>query len=128
MTSVSVALIIFNNLAEPLESRFARNMENFNEMISLCIIYLMMAMSDGNPDVHSRQIYGKCFIGVVCVYLGVHMPVLLVDVCSKIKLKLKSKFACLRNKDPVEEKKKQDKMKRDLELSKKRARGAQARL
>ncbi len=128
MTAVSVALIIFNNPAEPMESRFARNMENFNEMISLCIIYMMMAMSDGNSDVHSRQIYGKFFIGVVCLYLGVHLSVLLTDICYKIKLKLKRKFACLRNKDPVEEKKSQRKIKNNLELSRKRARGAQARL
>ena len=86
MCMISVALIIFNNLARPMDSAFATNMENFNEVIALCVIYCVMSLSDANPDVVSRQIYGTCFIALIGVYLTVHISILLSDVCYKIKL------------------------------------------
>ena len=92
MCMMSVALIIYNNLAQPLKSRFATNMENFNEMVALTVLYLMMSMSDGNPDVEVRQIFGGFFIGVVCFYLGFHISLLFIDVFYKIKLAIKKKW------------------------------------
>lgn len=75
-----------------MESRFATNMENFNEMIALNVLYLMMSLSDGNPDVAVRQIFGGFFIGVICLYLGVHISLLFIDVCYKVKLAIKKKL------------------------------------
>ena len=92
MCMISVALIIFNNLARPLDSAFATNMENFNEVIALCVLYCVMSLSDANPDVVSRQIYGTCFIALIGVYLTVHISILLADVCYKIKLSLRKKM------------------------------------
>ena len=50
MTNLSVAMIIFIQWYEPLESNFDKNIETFNEVISLFTIYLMMAMSDAVPQ------------------------------------------------------------------------------
>ena len=94
MCMISVALIIFNNLAQPMESRFATNMENFNEMIALCVLYIMMSLSDGNPNVAVRQVFGTFFIGVICLYLGVHISLLFIDVCYKVKFAIKKKCSC----------------------------------
>ena len=52
----------------------------------------MMSLSDGNPDVSARQIFGGFFIGVICLYLGVHITLLFVDVCYKVKLAIKKKW------------------------------------
>ena len=92
MCMISVALIIFNNLARPMDSKFATNMENFNEVIALGVLYCVMSLSEANPDVVSRQIYGTGFIALIGVYLTVHISILLGDVCFKIKLSLKKKM------------------------------------
>lgn len=101
MCMISVALIIYNNLAQPMESRFATNMENFNEMIALGVLYIMMALSDGNPNVVTRQIFGGIFIGVVCFYLAVHISILFIDICYKVKFWFKKKNFCALKKTPL---------------------------
>ena len=75
-----------------MESKFATNIETFNECIALCTIYLMMSMSDAVQDVEVRNFYGLGFIVVLSVYLAVHLIVLFGDVCYKIKAKLYSCF------------------------------------
>ena len=87
MAMLSVAMIIFILWFRPMESNFVTNIETFNECIALCIIYLMMSMSDAVPDVEARSIYGQFFIVVISIYLGVHMVILFSDICYKIKLR-----------------------------------------
>ena len=84
-----------------MESRFATNMENFNEMIALGVLYIMMALSDGNPNVVTRQIFGGIFIGVVCFYLAFHISILFIDICYKVKFWFKKKNFCALKKTPL---------------------------
>ena len=70
--ATSLALLMILQLGQPMESRFANNMETFNEVITLCILYLLMTFSDFVPDPQTRNESGKAFIAVVCVYGAVH--------------------------------------------------------
>ena len=79
MTNSSVGMIIFLQWYEPFESRLDKNMETFNEVISLFTIYLMMGMSDAEPSAATRNIYGIFFIVVILFYLAVHMTNMCLD-------------------------------------------------
>ena len=81
-------MVIILKWFEPLESKFANNIETFNEVISTFIIYLMMCFSDFVNDLVMRNLLGKVFIAIVCLYAAVHIFFLIADMFYKVKLNL----------------------------------------
>ena len=69
-----------------MDSNFALYIETFNEVITVFTLYLMMSFTDAEPDVGIRNaIYGGFFIGVIGIYLCVHLTILFADVCKQLK-------------------------------------------
>ena len=84
MTSVLVMILL--QWTRPLESNFATNMETFNEVITLLVLYLLMCFSDFVGDPTMRNECGKAFIAIVVFYALVHITFLFWDVFAKLIL------------------------------------------
>lgn len=92
-------MVILIQWFKPLESRFANNIETFNEVISTFVLYLLMCFSDFLDDPMMRNELGKVFIGIVLVYVAVHFYFLFVDLFVKVRLNLLRLFnRCCRKK------------------------------
>ena len=59
---ISVCMMIFLQWARPLDSAFANNIETFNEVVTLLVIYLLMCFSDFVISPETRNDCGKVFI------------------------------------------------------------------
>ena len=94
----SAGLIILVGWYRPLESNFANNMEMFNEVITLFILYLMMCFSDFVLDPETRSFCGFGFIAVICLYAFTHILFLIINVCLQIRHTIRSKYYARRNK------------------------------
>ena len=83
MMLTSQGLIMYILWFRPFESKFLLGIETFNEITNLFTLYLMMAFSDAEPNVETRNsFYGNSFIAVLIVYLTVHLSLMILDVCS----------------------------------------------
>ena len=91
-------MIILVGWYRPLESDFSNNMEIFNEMITLQVLYLMMCFSDFVLDPEIRSFCGLAFIVVVCLYAAVHIFFLLSNVYAQIRHLIRKKYYARRNK------------------------------
>ena len=90
MTSTIVIIILqWSNL---LDSKFATNMETFNEVITLFCLYLLICFSDFVGDFETRAECGKGFIAVLILYAGVHMYLLIGDVYRQIRHKIRKMY------------------------------------
>ncbi len=94
-------MVIILKWFEPLESKFANNIETFNEVISTFILYLLMCFSDFVNDPVMRNQLGKVFIAIACLYAAVHFFFLFIDLFYKIKLNLLRCFNRFCRKKPV---------------------------
>ena len=95
----TVFVIILLQWSRPLESNFATNMETFNEVITLLVIYLLMCFSDFVGDPTMRNECGKAFIAIVIFYALVHITLLFKDVIAKLILSCRKCFLrCKKNK------------------------------
>ena len=88
---VSTMMIIFLQQVRPLESDFVTNMETFNEVSSLFILYLVMSFTDV-VDAEMRNMYGKCYIVLICLYIAVHLFFLLQESLYKLRLTIRRKL------------------------------------
>lgn len=87
-----------------MDSNFALYVETFNEIITVFTLYLMMSFTDAEPDVGTRNsIYGGFFIGVIGIYLCVHLTILFADVCKQLKDACAGLFKKLCRKKPEAE-------------------------
>ena len=78
MFLTSQALICYILWFRPFETKLVTNIETFNELSNMATLYLMLAFSDAEPNVHTRNVlYGNIFIGIVCIYLLVHVILML---------------------------------------------------
>ena len=94
---ISVGLVIFMGWFRPLDTSFANNMEMFNEIITLCALYLMMCFSDFVGDPETRSLCGIAFIFVICLYAANHILFLLINVCMQVRHLIRSKYYAYRN-------------------------------
>ena len=94
----SIGLIILVGWYRPLVSSFANNMELFNEIITLCTLYLMMCFSDFVVDPETRSLCGFSFIAVICLYAATHIFFLLTSVYRQMRHLIRSKYYARRNK------------------------------
>ena len=77
---ISVGVIILIMWYRPLDSKFANNIETFNEVVTCWTLYLMMLFSDYVPKAEDRNTFGIAFIVVLCGYAGVHFTFLFLDM------------------------------------------------
>lgn len=77
---------------------FATNMETFNEVISVIIVYILICFSDWVPNPETRNDCGKVFIAVVGFYVLVHIYQLLADIFGRCRFKLRKMHYTRRNK------------------------------
>ena len=96
--ATSIAMIILLQYARPLESNFATNLETFNELITLNLLYMILTFSDWVPDEALRSECGKVFIAFVCLYCVVHIYFLLVEAILSIRHSIRRKYYARRNK------------------------------
>ena len=70
----------------------------FNEIITLCALYLMMCFSDfvGYPE--TRSFCGIAFISVICLYAANHILFLVINVCMQVRHLIRVKYCAYRNK------------------------------
>ena len=95
---VSVGLVIFMGWFRPLDTRFANNMEMFNEIITLCALYLMLCFSDFVGDPETRSFCGIALISVICLYAANHILFLVINVCMQVRHLIRTKYYANRNK------------------------------
>ena len=88
----STFMIILLQWSNLLESKLAKNMETFNEVITLLTLYLLMCFCDFVGDAETRAECGKGFIAVLIFYASVHMYLLFGDVFGKIRHKIRKKY------------------------------------
>ena len=94
---VSVSMMILLQWARPLDSALANNMETFNEVATLLVLYLLMCFSDFVASPETRNDCGKVFIALVAIYAIVHFAVLFSDIYTKIRLSIRKKYYNYRN-------------------------------
>ena len=94
---VSVSMMILLQWARPLDSALANNMETFNEVATLLVLYLLMCFSDFVASPETRNDCGKVFIALVAIYAIVHFAVLFGDIYTKIRLSIRKKYYNYRN-------------------------------
>ena len=82
---ISVFMVILIGWFRPLDSKFANNIEIFNEIISIFTLYMMMCFSDFVPKAEDRSNIGIYFISILGVYAFVHFTFLFLDLGAKIK-------------------------------------------
>lgn len=77
---VSIALIIYLHLAEPLVTSFEKWLETFNECVNLMALYSLMCFTDFVPLPEDRDMVGDYFIALIIVSVSVHMLIICVSL------------------------------------------------
>ena len=72
----TVLMVILLQWSKPLATDFANNMETFNEVITLLVLYLLMCFSDFIVDPVVRDKCGKVYIAILIFYALVHIVLL----------------------------------------------------
>jgi len=68
-----------------MASKFANNMETFNEITNIFLMYHLQCFCDFVPDAQKRSEIGKSFIVFTALNLAVHLYFLGRDFCHKMK-------------------------------------------
>ena len=75
-------MIILHQGGRPIAGTIDRNMETFNEVATLLVLYLLMYFSDFNHDDDLRYDLGYAYIVVVSLFAAVHLLFLLIETCK----------------------------------------------
>ena len=63
-------------------------METFTEVISILLLYVFMSFTDVvGPEIRAE--YGKVFIGIICMYIALHLFILLSENYRKTRYLIK---------------------------------------
>ena len=71
-------------------SPLANRIEIINELTILVLTYGHLLFTDYMPEPETRNVVGVFYIGVILLNVGIHLIVLIIDICFK------GKFACRR--------------------------------
>ena len=77
-------MIIYIQLAKPLETKLANRLETFTELMTLFLLYTMMSFTDVEKS-EMRYEYGKVFIGTICTYVAVHVYLIAKNTYYKVR-------------------------------------------
>jgi len=78
-------MLIYVALYRPMASKFANNMETFNEVTNVILMYHMQCFSEFVSDAQMRSNIGISFIIFMSLNLAVHLYFLGRDFCHKLK-------------------------------------------
>lgn len=73
----------------PLDSNYANNLETFNEVTSVFILYTLMLFTDYINDPIMRSSIGTIYIGIIMVFALCHLTPLFYDVIKQIYWRIK---------------------------------------
>ena len=96
----STALLIFIGWHRPMESNFDNNMELLNELATLAALYMMMMFTDFVGDPATRNTCGWAFIGVIILFLAIHLLFLLGSTCKAIYQGIRLCYNKLKKEEP----------------------------
>ena len=84
-----LCMIILLQWFRPFDDAFSNNVETFNELITMMILYMLFLFTDfvGKPD--TRRLLGFAYIGVILVYSLVHLTILFSDSYRKVKKRIR---------------------------------------
>lgn len=87
--AITTTMIIFLQWGQPLETRFATNMETFNECTTLFVLYVVLSFSDFVGEPETRNQMGFVLIGIISTNVLVHIINLVVRLILEIKNKIR---------------------------------------
>ena len=73
----------------------------------LVLLYCMILFSDYVPDPEARNFCGFAYIGLVSIFAGVHLSILLGGMVCDLVTKIRRKYILYKNKKAFEKKKKE---------------------
>ena len=91
---ISKIMVIFLQLAKPLDSNFANNLETFNEIANIFTLYLLLCFSDYVTSAEVRSSCGWFYIGIICLYALVHLSIIFRDSIKKVSRQVKKHLGC----------------------------------
>ena len=90
--SISLFIVIYLQWYKPLESRFANNIETFNEMTALALTYFLFCFTDFVPEPETRNDLGSYYNYVSFSNIGVHIVIMLSVSFSQVKLSCRKRY------------------------------------
>jgi len=67
-----------------MESKFTNTMETINEVVTVLVVYTIMCFTAFVPDPTTRRLVGFAQIGVICLYMGMHLIMMLAEQLKKL--------------------------------------------
>ena len=95
---VSSLVLVYLVYYRPLESPFANRMEIMNECTVLLLLYCLVCFSDFVPSEETRYLIGYVYMAVNLINILIHLSLLLLGSCYKMKLVCKRNCRCCRRK------------------------------
>ena len=86
-------MVIYLQWFIPIATRFANNLETFNEVTLLLLTYLAWCFSDFVSQPETRNDLGFWFIGISLGNICVHISIMLFDSLKKIIQRCKGRQA-----------------------------------
>ena len=88
-------MIIFIQWYAPYESKYANNMETFNEFTIVLLNYLLMCFSDFVPSASTRHDIGFFYISIGLGNISVHVLIIIGALFVALRTCLRRKGKCL---------------------------------
>lgn len=82
---ISLALCIYLQWYEPMDSKLATNLETFNELTVLIMTYFLFCFNDFVPDANTRSQLGHYYTSVTLFNVTVHLIIMLASSLQSIK-------------------------------------------
>ena len=82
---ISTAMVIYLVWFSPLMDKSACQIEAFNEVSTIFLMYHLLSFSDFVPSVETRNYMGYSFIFFVCINIAVHLSGIARENYSKLK-------------------------------------------
>lgn len=88
----STALVILIGWYRPLDSAYANNMELLTEVATLWILYTVICFSNFILEPATRHLCGYGFIGVLALFVAIHLLVLVYSICKALKFYIRKRY------------------------------------
>jgi len=85
-------MVILLQWFKPLESTLANNLETFNEILTLALLYQVMLFSNFQPDLDMREGIGHFTIGMISFHALVHLFFMLQQSCIDMRMSARSRL------------------------------------
>ena len=83
-----------------MESKFDNNMELLNELATMAALYMVMMFTDFVGDPATRNTCGWAFIGVMALFLAIHLLFILGSTCKALCKAIRLCYTKLKKEEP----------------------------